>query len=151
MFNMKRIILGGLLVAVMGGTAVGQRATNHTVRFNPSGEYHPLDRPADDVGLQFHLQVRYKGSRRVAWGGVASVVHWYQFRSVSVQEKQLRFSTQRHHGVWFAFDGSFLRGGNFTTAADVPGSFPLRGTLRKFVNGKKVMELNTSFLYYVGC
>jgi hypothetical protein len=70
---------------------------------------------------------------------------------VSVTEKHLRFSTQRHHGVSYNFEGTFLRGGDFTTSFDIPGSFPLRGTLRKFVNSKKAMELTTSFVYYVGC
>jgi hypothetical protein len=28
---------------------------------------------------------------------------------------------------------------------------PNRGTLRKFIPGKRVMELNTPFLYYPGC
>ncbi len=87
----------------------------------------------------------------MAWGEVASVVQFYRFKSVSVTEKHLRFSTARHHGVQYDFEGSFLRSGNFTTSLDIPGSVPLTGTLRKFVNGRKVMELTTSFVYYVGC
>jgi hypothetical protein len=87
----------------------------------------------------------------VAWGGVPTVAHVYRFKSVSVTEKHLQFSTERRHGVWYAFEGSFLRRGDFTTSLDIPGSVPLTGTLRKFVNGRKVMELTTSFVYYVGC
>ena len=87
----------------------------------------------------------------MAWGGVPTVAHFYRFKSVSITEKHLRFSTERRHGVRYDFEGSFLRRGNCTTALDIPGSLPLKGTLRKFVNGKKVMELTTSFVYYVGC
>lgn len=138
-----------LFVAAVGIDA--QDRSNHSVRFNPSGDYHPLIRPADDLGLQFQLKVRYRRGRRVTWGGVPTVDYFYRFKSVSVTEKHLRFSTQRRHGAWYDFEGSFLRRGNFTTALDIPGSLPLKGTLRKFVNGKKVMELTTSFVYYVGC
>jgi hypothetical protein len=63
----------------------------------------------------------------------------------------LRFATQRLHGVTYTFEGTFLRGGNFATQDPPLGSFPLQGTLRKFVHGKKAMELTTSFVYYVGC
>ena len=148
---MNRLLSCVILLLV---TAVGldaQHRSNHSLRFNPSGDYHPSNRPADDIGLQFHLQVRYKRGRRVAWGDVPTVAHVYRFKSVSITEKYLRFSTERHHGIRYDFEGSFLRRGNFTTSPDIPGSSPLKGTLRKFVNGRKVMELITSFVYYVGC
>lgn len=135
----------------MSASVGAQRAAKHSVRFNPSGDYHPLDRPADDLGLQFYLQVRYKSGRRVAWGAVASVARFYRFTFLSVTENHLKFSTARHHGVSYDFEGSFVRSGDFTTSLDIPGSRPLRGTFRKYVKGKKVMELNTSFVYYVGC
>lgn len=147
----NRLLSCVLLILV---TAVGldaQHRKNHSLRFNPSGDYHPSHRPADDIGLQFHLQVRYKRGRRVAWGDVPTVAHVYRFKSVFVTEKHLRFSTERHHGIRYDFEGSFLRRGNFTTSPDIPGSLPLNGILRKFVNGRKVMELITSFIYYVGC
>ena len=135
-------------------TSVGldaQRRSDHSLWFNPSGDYHPTNQPDDDRGLQFQLQVRYKRGHRIAWGGVPGIAHFYRFRSVFVTPKHLRFSTERHQGVWYEFEGSFLRRGNFTTSLDIPGSVPLTGTLRKFVKGRKVMELNTSFVYYVGC
>jgi hypothetical protein len=146
----RQILRCGLVLSVVVGGVVAQRTANHSARFNPSGEYHPLNPPIDDRFQQFHLQVRHKRGKLVAWGEVASV-QFYRFRYVSVTEKHLRFSTERHHGVSYNFEGTFLRGGDFTTSFDTPGSFPLRGTLGKFVNGKKVMELTTSFIYYVGC
>jgi hypothetical protein len=148
----NRLLSCVVLLFVTGAVVYGQQSKSRFVRFNPSGEYHPSSgRPADDIFLQFHLQVRYKRGRRIAWGGIPTVAHFYRFKSVSVTEKHLRFSTKRRHGVRYDFEGSFLRRGNFTTALDIPGSLPLKGTLRKFVNGKKVMELTTSFVYYVGC
>jgi hypothetical protein len=139
------------LVVVFGVSA--QPSTTDTERFNPSGEYHPLNRPAEDIGdLQFHLQVRYRRRTLVAWGDVyGHESQFYKFRLVSVTQKHLRFSTQRLRGVTYTFEGTFLRSGNFATQDPPPGSFPLEGTLRKFVGGRKVMDLTTSFVYYVGC
>jgi len=145
--------------ALVLGVAVGiwaQPPVKESERFNPSREYHPLNRPAEDIGdLQFHLQVRYRRGALVAWGDVyGAESRFYKFRSVSVTQKHLRFSTQRLHGVTYTFEGTFLRGGNFAThdhSDPPPGSFPLEGTLRKFIGGTKVMELTTSFVYYVGC
>ena len=148
---MHRILSCVVLLLISSVGLDARHFANDLVRFNPSGEYHPSNRPAYDLGLQFHLQVRYKRGRRVASGEVASVVQFYRFKSVSVTEKDLRFSTERHRGVQYSFEGSFLRGGDFTTSPDIPGSAPLTGTLRKLVSGRKVMELTTSFVYYVGC
>lgn len=65
---MKRLLSCVTLLLVTAVCLNGQRRDNHSPRFNPSGDYHPLNRPADDLGLQFHLQVRYRRGRRVAWG-----------------------------------------------------------------------------------
>ena len=149
---LKQFLKWGVLLGLIAGDVVAQRPVDHAERFNPSGEYHPLNRPADNLDLQFHLQVRYKRRILVAWGDLyGSDSRFYKFRSVSVTEKHLRFATQRLYGVTYTFEGTFLRGGNFATQDPPPGSFPLQGTLRKFINGKKAMELTTSFVYYVGC
>src|SRR6266496_2212399 len=145
----KQILTCALLLSSICGTVVAQSVTNHSARFNPSGEYHPLNKSTEARFVQFHLQVRHKRGQLVAWGEVVDV-QFYRFRNVSVTEKHLRFSTERRHGVSYNFEGSFLRGGNFTVASDTPGSFLLQGTLRKFINGKQVMELTTPFVYYVG-
>jgi len=148
----KRILGLGLVFGAIAGCVLAQRPANHAERFNPSGEYHPLNRPADNLDIQFHLQVRYKRRTVVAWGDLyGSESRFYKFRSVSVTQKYLLFATRRVHGVRYTFEGTFLRGGNFSTQDPPPGSFPLQGTLRKFVDGKKVMELTTPFVYYVGC
>jgi hypothetical protein len=150
MIIVKQILRSAFLLTALVGGVVAQPPNNHSARFNPSGEYHPLNQPAEDRFLQFHLQVRHRRGRLVAWGEVAGD-RFYRFRFVSVTEKHLRFSTERHHGVSYNFDGTFLRTGNFTTEPTIPGSLPLQGTLRKLVNGKKVMELTTAFVYYIGC
>ena len=139
-------------MAVVFGVSA-QPSTNQSELFNPSGEYHPLNRPAQDIqDIQFHLQVRYRHGVLVAWGDLYGHENrFYRFRSISVTQKHLRFSTQRLHGVAYTFEGTFLQSGNFATQNPPPGSFPLEGTLRKFIGGTKVMELTTSFVYYVGC
>ncbi len=112
--------------------------------FSPSGDYHPLNRPTDESEkfIQFDLQVRGKKGKLVAWGEVRGVHTWYKFTSVSVTEKYLKFSTAKLGGVSYNFEGEFLKKGYGVT---------LKGTLRKIVNGKNVMEVNTPFNHYPGC
>ena len=142
---LKQLLQWGVLFGLIAGHVVAQRPADHAERFNPAGEYHPFNRPADSLDLQFHLRVRYKHRTLVAWGDLyGSDSRFYKFRSVSVTEKHLRFATQRLHGVTYTFEGTFLRGGNFATQDPPLGSFLLQGTLRKFVHGKKAMELTTS-------
>ena len=149
---LKQFLQWGVLFGLIAGHVVAQCPADHAERFNPAGEYHPLNRPADNLDLQFHLRVRYKHRTLVAWGDLyGSDSRFYKFRCVSVTEKHLRFATQRLHGVTYTFEGTFLRGGNFATQDPPLGSFLLQGTLRKFVHGKKAMEITTAFLYYVGC
>ncbi len=112
--------------------------------FSPSGDYHPLNRPSEELEefIQFDLQVRGKKGKLVAWGEVRGVQPWYKFTSVSITEKHLKFSTAKVGGVSYNFEGKFLKKGYGVT---------LEGTLRKFVNGKKVMEVKTPFVHYPGC
>ena len=112
--------------------------------FSPSGDYHPVNRPSDESEkfIQFDLQVRGKKGKFVAWGEVRGVQPWYKFTSVSVSEKHLKFATAKVDGVSYSFEGEFLKKGYGIT---------LEGTLQKFVNGKKVMEVRTPFVHYAGC
>lgn len=112
--------------------------------FSPSGDYHPLNRSSDEAEkfIQFDLQVRRKKGKFIAWGEVRGVQPWYKFTSVSVSEKYLKFSTAKVGGVSYKFEGEFLKKGY---------SITLEGTLRKFVNGKKVVEVRTPFVHYAGC
>ena len=148
----KQMLACGLLLGTIGGGVVAQRATNRTVRFDPSGDYHPLNPATEsDRFVQFNLEVRYKRGRLVAWGDVVGE-RGYRFRSVSVTEKHLRFSTERHRGISYDFEGWFLRGGNFSMVdRPLPGFVALKGRLRKFVNGKKITELTSPFVYYGKC
>lgn len=120
--------------------------------FNPSGDYHPLNRPSDESErfIQFDLEVKRKKGKLVAWGEVKGVQPWYKFTSVSITEKHLKFSTAKIDGVNYDFNGEFLGKGDFSSLAQTESIF-LKGTLRKFINGKKVMEVSTSFKHYPGC
>ncbi|HXD32976.1 MAG TPA: hypothetical protein VN643_17765 [Pyrinomonadaceae bacterium] len=143
------------LILIFNGAIIGgaQASPNRTESFDPSGDYHPLTRPVNesDKFIQFDLQVRRKNGKLVAWGEVRGVQPWYKFRSVFVTEKQLRFSTVKVGGVSYEFDGRFLAKGNFASQSVGNGIVMLEGTLRRFVNGKKDMEVSTSFLYFAGC
>lgn len=120
--------------------------------FNPSGDYHPSSRPSDESEqfIQFDLEVRRKKGKLVAWGEIRGVDRWYKFTSVSVTEKYLKFSTAKIGGVNYDFNGEFLGRGDFSSPAQTE-TILLKGTLRKLVNGKKVMEVSTSFVHFPGC
>ncbi|MBC7900304.1 MAG: hypothetical protein H7070_09650 [Saprospiraceae bacterium] len=121
--------------------------------FNPSGDYHPLNRPTEESErfVHFDLEVKRKKRKLVAWGDVRGVQASYKFTSVSVTEKHLKFSTGKVGGVSYDFDGKFLGIGDFASQSLGNGNLMLEGTLRKFVDGKKVMDVSTSFVYFPGC
>jgi hypothetical protein len=148
----KKTLAFALLIAVLSVVVDARRRTNHSATFNPSGDYHPMKRPeGSERFIQFDLQVRRRRGRLVAWGQIRGVQPWYRFTLVSPTEKHLKFSTARVHGVNYDFQGTFLRTGNFAAQTRDTGDVLLNGTLRKFVNGKIVMQLDTSFIYYPGC
>jgi hypothetical protein len=148
---LKQILWCGLTLSSAFSPALGQQYYDYTSPFNPAGEYHPLNKPTEARFLQFHLRVRHKSGKLLASGEVSDV-QFYRFRNVIVTKKHLRFSTERRGGISYSFEGTFFRAGNFPTMlSTTPGFLPLQGTLRKFVNGRKVMELSTPFVYYVGC
>ena len=144
-----------ILIAIFNCPVVGsaQTSPNRSDIFNPSGDYHPSIRPANESekSIQFVLQVRRKRGKLVAWGEVRGIQAWYRFTSVFVNEKHLKFSTAKVGGVSYDFDGTFLGRGDFPSQFLGTGIVMLEGTLRKFVNGKKAMKVSTSLVYYPGC
>ena len=148
----KQILSCALVLLVVTLDVCAQRSTNHAAAFNPSGDYHPVNRPnGSEQSVQFVLQVRNRCGRRWAWGQVRGVQPWYRFASVSITVRHLKFSTVRIHGVHYDFAGMFLGTGNFGAKTPDTGAILLQGTLRKFVNGRDVLQLTTSFVYYPGC
>src|SRR5260221_11145449 len=105
---LKQFLQWGVLFGLIAGHVVAQRPADHAERFNPTGEYHPLNRPPDNLDLQFHLRVRYKHRTLVAWGDLySSDNRFYKFRSVSLTEKHLRFTIQGVHAATYPLKGSF--------------------------------------------
>jgi hypothetical protein len=153
---MKALLPCLLLLVLILNCAINGAAKSSPTRndiFDPSGDYHPLTRSLNESEkfIQFDLQVRRKRGKLVAWGEVRGVQPWYKFTTVFVTEKHLRFSTAKVGGVSYDFEGRFLGKGNFASQSDGNGIVMLEGTLRRFVNGKKDMEVSTSFLYFAGC
>ena len=115
----KRIFSCALLLLVVALDVCAQRSTDHAAAFNPSGDYHPVNRPnGSEQSIQFVLRVRHGRGRLLARGQVRGVQPWYRFMSVSVTPRYLKFATVRIHGVRYDFAGMFLGTGNF--AAKVP-------------------------------
>src|SRR5256886_8978780 len=53
---LKQFLQWVFLFGLIAGSVVAQRPADHAERFNPAGEYHPFNRPADNLDLQFHLR-----------------------------------------------------------------------------------------------
>lgn len=153
---MKHLItLISLLLALLSFGVVGhaQTSANRSEIFNPSGDYHPVNRPAEESErfIHFDLEVRRRKGKLIAWGDVRGVRPWFKFTSVSLSEKHLRFSTVKIGGARYSFDGTFLVKGDFASESQGLGIPLLEGVLRKFVHGQKVSETRTTFRYYPGC
>lgn len=63
---------------------------------------------------------------------------------IKTENNKLSFKTQKYRNVEYKFSGEFLRNGkNFEQEEKI-----LKGTMQKFVKGKKVAEFTTNFAYY---
>lgn len=142
-----------VFLLLFGFMVAAQTSANRAAIFNPTGDYHPLKRPAveSEKFVQFDLQVRRKKGKLIAWGEIRGVRKWHKFAFVSVTEKRLKFSTVKIDGARYDFEGKFAGRGDFASQFSGNGIVMLEGTLRKFVNGRKVFEISTSYLYYPGC
>jgi hypothetical protein len=141
-----------MFVSPHGGGRVNAEV-KHAAPFNPSGDYHPANPPAQgpEKFAHFDLEVRRRKGKLVAWGDVRGVGARYEFAAVSVTERRLKFKTVRVRGISYGFDGVFLGGGDFPSQFTGYGVVMLEGTLTRYQAGKKVAEINSHFLYYPGC
>jgi hypothetical protein len=57
---------------------------------------------------------------------------------------KVKFKTKKLKGITYQFEGVFFK----NKTAGENGEELLRGTLRKFVKGKKVAEINGDFVYH---
>lgn len=152
---MRRISLIIVLVAFLAATdvfSVEARATCMR-RFDPSGDYHPVNRIEDESEkfTHFDLEVRRRKGRLIAWGDVRTVGTSYKFTSISVTVQRLSFTTVSIRGVRYSFEGRFLGSGDFASQTTDNGKTMLEGTLRKYLDGQKVAETTSPFLYFPGC
>jgi hypothetical protein len=62
----------------------------------------------------------------------------------TLKDNELKFKTKKLKGIEYRFEGTFFK--NKTSGEN--GEKVLRGTLRKFVKGKKIAEVSGDFAYY---
>lgn len=147
-----RITLLFVFAVVGTSSTLGQTALRSPIGFDPSGDYHPVERPKEaDKFVQFDIQVRRTKGRIVASGDIRGVDRLYKFASISITGNRLKFLTLEISGTSYSFDGIFKGTGDFASQWSGSGDERLKGTLRKFANGKIVWEIDTTFLYYPGC
>jgi hypothetical protein len=140
------------LLSVLNAVRI-EAGESHNASFNPSGDYHPVELRgnASERFTHFDLQVKRRGREFTVGGDVRADNTSYRFASVRVTANRLRFSTVTKRGVRYEFEGRFLGGGDFAAQFTGYGLVMLEGTLRRYVNNKKVVELVSPFLYYPGC
>jgi hypothetical protein len=123
-------------------------------KFNPSGDYHPVNRMIGelDKSTYFDLRVRRRKGKLLVSGEVKNHAGTsYKFAYISITERHLKFTTVNIHGVEYKFDGRFLGKGDFASQTMDEGQIMLEGALQKFIDGEKVTEIISPFLYYPGC
>jgi hypothetical protein len=122
-------------------------------KFNPSGDYYPVDRMEDESekSVHFDLRVRRSKGRLAASGEIRNVGTYYKFVYILITERRLKFTTLNIRGVEYRFDGRFIGTGDFASQTTDEGQIMLEGRLQKFINGEKVAETVSPFLYFPGC
>ena len=121
-----------------------------TRRFDPSGNYHPVRLPEtpSERFIQINLRVKRHRGRLSAVGEVRNTGKWYRYSTKAVNRDRLRFETVTKDGVRYEFLGEFTGDGNFTHQWVGTGTVKLKGSLRKFVRGKQVVEIRSDFVHY---
>ena len=63
---------------------------------------------------------------------------------IKTENNWLSFRTNKYHGIEYKFEGEFFKNGKSAEEDEKV----LKGTLQKFVKGKKVAEFTSDFAYY---
>jgi hypothetical protein len=153
---MKRILIimaftVGALSPCRGSTLL---AHVNQQRFDPDGFFYILGEPPSKFRYIGHIAL-YRGSRNLnpfPSGVLSSKGNiLYKFKTLTVTNKKLIFTTLAVKGISYSFAGRFLRGGVFAAEGDTPTDIPyLKGRLRKYRGRKKVAEAELTFTYFTG-
>lgn len=74
----------------------------------------------------------------------------FHYKTLTVKQDNFSFTTETLGGVYYTFEGKFLRGGVFAEQ-DLNDEQPvLEGTLTKYKGGKKVADAKLKFSYFGG-
>ena len=142
-------VAGAGFILVIAASAFGQAGRNS--RFDADGSFwiHG-DRPngfSDFGGINLNA----KKSRRLPMAGV-EIINGKRlpFKTLSVKQTNLSFTTVTLSGISYTFSGKFLKGGVFMSANLDDETPVLEGTLTKYKGGQKVAQGKLSFVYFGG-
>ncbi len=118
--------------------------------FDPTGGYHPVQRPegSPDKFLHFALRLERSRGKRIISGEVRGVGAWYRFKTSAVDAKGIRFVTDAIENVRYQFEGAFTGKGDYARQWAGTELLFLKGRLTKYVDGRKAWEIDTPFAYY---
>jgi hypothetical protein len=134
-----------ILVGCLGASVNGQRG-----RFNPDGAFWIIGEPPAAFSNFGGINLNSNRSRRLPASGVDLTDGTrFKFKTLTVARNKLVFSTVTRRGVFYRFQGKFLKGGDFS-AQDLQEQPVLEGILTKIVDGRKVSEAMLRFSYFGG-
>lgn len=95
-----------------------------------------------------HIYLSGKQSNKI--GGWIQLKNQSRFKVISpvLNGKDFSFKTTKSGGVSYEFSGVFILLENFSETQ--PQGRVLKGTLKKFRNGRRISESPVSFTYFVG-
>lgn len=131
-------------------------AISNQKEFRPYGYFSMIGNPPRGFGnfdsIQYWMKsVEQSGpdiSERLSGVNVRRGIV-YRYSTISVNRKIFSFTTKQIKGISYSFIGRFLRT-DFVESEYEPNRPVLKGTLKKYKNGKKIAEAKTKFSYFAG-
>lgn len=117
--------------------------------FDLEGFYMPLGNWSKDFKNIEHIALRGTKSTNIN-GWIHTSSSRFKLANAKLNGKNFSFTTTKSSGVSYEFTGSFVRLEKFLETQPPTSEAVLKGTLKKFRNGKKIAENSVSFFYFVG-
>lgn len=146
---MKKSLAVLLILALASAVVVsGQR---RKPRFDPDGSFWIKGEHPDGFSDFGGFNLNAKRLRRLPSSGVDinSGKH-FQFKTLSVKQESITFTTVTLSNISYSFSGKFLRGGVFESAGLDDETPVLEGVLSKYKGSKKIAAATLKFVYFAG-
>ena len=139
-----------LIASVSLLLAVSLPALSQT-KFNPDGSFWIIGEHPTGFSDFGGINLNGKRLRRLPSQGLQLMNgKTFNYKTLTVKQSNLSFTTVTVGGVYYTFAGKFLRGGVFAEQDLFDEQPVLEGVLTKYKAGKKVAEAKLKFSYFGG-